>query len=135
MALKGVPAHGMTALSDAAEEGLAHLKEARSEKKVLIFISDGGDNARQSKFVHVIEDAEQSKAIIYTIGLFDEYSEDQNPGVLRKLARASGGEVFLPKESRRVKPICERIADIRHQYTIGYVPATRGLVPLYPRNR
>jgi VWFA-related protein len=43
--------------------------------------------------------------------------------VLKRLAEATGGEAFLPKEFSDVVAICERIArDIRHQYTIGYVP-------------
>jgi VWFA-related protein len=116
----------MTALYDAIEEGLTHLKEAQREKKVLIVISDGGDNASRHKFTRVLKDAERSDVIIYTIGLFDEHDGDHNPGVLRKLASATGGEVFLPKESGSVVPICERIAaDIRHQYTIGYVPTNQ----------
>jgi VWFA-related protein len=43
--------------------------------------------------------------------------------VLKHLARATGGEAFLPGQLSEVVAICERIArDIRHQYTIGYVP-------------
>jgi Ca-activated chloride channel family protein len=43
--------------------------------------------------------------------------------VLKRLAQATGGEAFLPGELSEVVAICERIArDIRHQYTIGYVP-------------
>jgi len=64
-----------------------------------------------------------SSAVIYTIGLFDVKDPDRNPGVLRRLARATGGDVFLPEQPGEVVSICERIAhDIRHQYTIGYVP-------------
>ena len=47
---------------------------------------------------------------------------DRNPGVLRRLARATGGEAFFPGQLNEVVAICERIArDIRNQYTIGYV--------------
>ena len=38
--------------------------------------------------------------------------------------QATGGEAYLPKQLSEVVAICERIArDIRHQYTIGYVPS------------
>ena len=64
-------------------------------------------------------------AIIYTIGVFNENDGDQNPGVLRRLAKDTGGEAFLPQSLEEVLPICERIAhDIRNQYTIGYKPTT-----------
>jgi len=43
--------------------------------------------------------------------------------VLKRLAKATGGEAFLPQSLKRVVPICEEIArDIRNQYTITYVP-------------
>ncbi len=122
----------MTALYDAIEDGLAHLKKASRQKKVLIVVSDGGDNASRHKLPEVIEDAERSDVIIYTIGLFDDYDSDRNPGVLKKLARATGGEVFLPREYSEVGPICKRIAeDIRHQYTIGYEPSDAKLDDTY----
>jgi Ca-activated chloride channel homolog len=125
-ALNGVPALGKTALYDAICAGLDHLKKATLDKKVLIVISDGGDNASHHTLPQVLEAAERSDAIVYTIGLFDEYDEDSNPGVLKKLARATGGELFLPQATPMVINICERIAmDVRNQYTIGYVPSDR----------
>jgi Ca-activated chloride channel homolog len=127
-ALNDVPASGRTALYDAIEAGLDHLKKATVDKKVLIAISDGGDNASHHKLSQVLDDAGRSDAIIYTVGLFDEAEEDLNPGVLRKIARATGGEAFLPQETSKVVPICEQIAeDIRNQYTIGYISSNQKL--------
>ncbi|HZT33391.1 MAG TPA: VWA domain-containing protein [Bryobacteraceae bacterium] len=131
-ALNGVPAHGRTALYDAIEAGLAHLRKAALDKKALIVISDGGDNASHHTLGQVLESAGRSDAMIYTVGLFDEYDEDRNPGVLRKIARATGGETFLLEETDKVVPICERIAaDIRNQYTIGYAPSNQRLDSAY----
>jgi Ca-activated chloride channel homolog len=59
---------------------------------------------------------------VYTIGIFDDQDLDQNPDVLRRLARATGGEAFFPGHLDEVVAICQRIArDIRNQYTLGYV--------------
>jgi VWFA-related protein len=56
------------------------------------------------------------------VGLFDEYDTGRNPGVLKRLAEASGGELFFPKEIPAVTSILQEISrDIRNQYTIGYV--------------
>jgi Ca-activated chloride channel family protein len=121
-ALNDVPANGKTALYDAIDAGLAHLNRATLDKKVLIVISDGGDNASRHTLGSVLERAGRSKAIIYTVGLFDDDDEDSNPGLLKKIASVTGGEAYLPKETAKVVPICRRIAeDIRNQYTIGYV--------------
>lgn len=125
-ALNGVPAYGMTALYDAIQTGLDHFKKATCDKKVLIAVSDGGDNASRHTLSQVLTGLERSNVIVYTIGIFDEYDGDQNPGVLKKIARATGGEAFLPATSAEVTPICERIAaDIRQQYTIGYAPSNQ----------
>jgi Ca-activated chloride channel family protein len=113
---------GRTALYDAAVTGLEHLQAGGPEKKALIVISAGGDNASVLHLPAVLKKFEQSSAVIYAIGVFDEDDPDQNPDVLRRLARSTGGEAFFPARPGDVVAICERIArDIRHQYTIGYV--------------
>lgn len=127
-ALNGVPARGETALYDAILLGLDHLRKSTISKKVLIVISDGGDNASRHTLAQTLHAAEASDAIIYTVGLFDEYDEDRNPGVLRKIARATGGECFLPDKIAKVVQISDEIArDIRNQYTIGYTPSEANL--------
>ena len=117
------PAGGQTALYDAIAKALAGLQAGSRDKKVLIVVSDGGDNVSQHGMAEVMKLAALSSAVIYTIGVFDEADPDRNPRVLKRLAQATGGEAFLPDHLSEVSAICERIAqDIRHQYTIGYVP-------------
>jgi VWFA-related protein len=118
------PTEGQTALYDAVAMGLEHLQAGSRDKKVLLVISDGGDNASRRSLDQIMKLAAQSSAVIYTVGLFDEQDPDRNPDVLKRLAKTTGGEAFLPGETGDVVAICERIArDIRHQYTIGYVPS------------
>jgi Ca-activated chloride channel family protein len=121
-AISGTPAAGKTALYDAAIEAFRQLPTGGPEKKVLIVISDGGDNASVHTLADAMKAAEESSTLIYTIGIFDDEDEDKNPRVLNRLARATGGEAFFPRERAEVVAICESIArDIRNQYTIGYV--------------
>lgn len=122
-AITRVRTGGLTALYDAIAKGLEELQAGTRDKKVLIVVSDGGDNSSQRSLDQVMKLAGQSSAVIYAVGVFDEEDPDRNPGVLKRLARATGGEAFLPDQITEVVAICERIArDIRHQYTIGYVP-------------
>ena len=126
VALSRTAADGETALYDAVAAALEHLKKGDRDKKVLIVISDGGDNASKHDLAQIRALAGQPDAIIYTIGIFDEDDEDRNPGVLKRLAKDTGGEAFLPRSLKDVGPICERIAhDIRNQYTIAYIPTNR----------
>jgi VWFA-related protein len=121
-AIAGTPTTGRTALYDAAIEAFRQLRAGGPEKKVLIVISDGGDNVSFHKLAEVLKTAEESSVLVYTIGIFDDEDEDKNPGVLTRLARATGGEAFFPREHDEVEAICQSIArDIRNQYTIGYV--------------
>jgi len=126
VALSRVAADGETALYDAVAIALEHLKKGNRDKKVLIVVSDGGDNASKHKLTEIMALVGQPGVTIYTIGIFDDQDADRNPVVLRRLAKATGGEAFLPEALKDVTPICERIArDIRNQYTIAYVPTNR----------
>jgi len=123
LGLSDITAIGETALYDAIAVALDHLKQGSCDKKVLILISDGGDNASKHNLAQVIEMARHSGAIIYAIGIFDEQDGDQNPSVLKRFAKETGGEAFFPQSSKELSLICEGIAhDIRNQYTLAYVP-------------
>lgn len=123
-AFSGFRTIGETSLYDGIAAALDHLKQGSLDKKVLILISDGGDNASKRSLAQVIDMAKRSSAIIYAIGIFDDHDGDQNPGVLKRFAKQTGGEAFFPESSRDVASICEGIAhDIRSQYTLTYMPA------------
>jgi hypothetical protein len=92
-----------------------------------VLVSDGGDNSSTHGFEDVMALVRESRATIYTIGIFDEDDPDRNPDLLRRLSRISGGESFLPQQLSDVFSICRQIAiDIRTRYTIGYVPVRSG---------
>lgn len=125
-AVRAVRADGRTALYDALMAGLDHLASGSRPRKVLVVVSDGGDNASDATLERVRARARDSNAAIYTIGLFDDDDVDKNPGVLKSLARATGGERYLPRTPGELLSACEQIArEIRGGYTIGYVPPAR----------
>ena len=122
-AILRAPTGGKTALYDAIVDALGQLKASKLDKKVLVVISDGGDNASIHSLAQVLDLAEQSSAIIYAIGIYDDDDPDRKPRVLKHLAHETGGEAFFPEKTSAVVDICTSIAhDIRSQYTIGYVP-------------
>lgn len=120
-------ARGQTALFDAVKAALAHLDSGHDEKKVLIVVSDGGDNASKSTFAEVLDMALRMDAIIYTLGVYDEYASDAKPDLLKKLAASTGGAAFFPDTPSDATQILERIAaEIRSGYTLGYSPPPGG---------
>ncbi|MDE3156879.1 MAG: VWA domain-containing protein [Acidobacteriota bacterium] len=122
-ALNAVSARGMTALYDALVAALRHLREGAHQRKVLLVISDGGDDASRTTRREAVAAAEQANVTIYTLGLFDRNDDDRDPGVLKQLARATGGEAFFPRQTSDAAEVCTQIArTIRSGYTLGYTP-------------
>jgi Ca-activated chloride channel homolog len=122
-ALESAVPDGRTALYDAVMNGLDRLDSVSTARKVLILISDGGDNASTASLDAVLERARGANVTIYTIGLFEPGDLDADPGVLKKLSSLSGGERFLPASAGPLLQACGQIAhEIRQSYTLGVEP-------------
>lgn len=125
-AVSAVRARGRTALYDAVAEGLLHLQLGQWDKRALIIVSDGGDNASGQKYSQILALAQRSQVSIYCVGLADA-DEEGNPEVLRRLSKATGGIAFFPTSRQSVVEISQRIArDLREQYTLGFAPEKAG---------
>jgi len=120
---RSVNAWGRTALYDAISAGVDYLSRGSRERKALIVLSDGGDNASRATREEAVRKAQASNAVIYTVALIDQGSRDANPKLLEELAQASGGQSFRPERPREIADALGQIArDIRHTYTVGYAP-------------
>jgi VWFA-related protein len=121
---RSVNARGRTALYDAISAGLDYLSRGTRERKVLVVLSDGGDNASRVTQQEAVRKAQASNAVIYTIALVAPGTRDANPALLNELSRASGGESFRPDAPLEISEALGQIArNIRHTYTVGYTPA------------
>jgi Ca-activated chloride channel family protein len=126
LALTALVPAGRTALYDALIAGLDRLSEGTRARRVLVLISDGGDNASAATLREVLARARASNVTIYTIGVFERDDPDANAHVLKSIAETTGGERFLPESPGPLLSDCQRIArEIRSGYTIGYVPPDR----------
>ena len=116
---------GQTALYDAVIEGLNHLDRGMYQKHVLVVLSDGGDNASRHTEREMLDRIEMSNAIVYTVVDPDAFSAGEgDKGVLRRMAKLSGGVAYFPKNRRDVVKDFEEIAgNIRRGYSIGYSPS------------
>lgn len=122
-AVSRFPPGGKTALHDAVIDGLEHLQEASHQKRVLVVLSDGEDNASVHSDDVMLERAARSDALIYTVSTAQLANDVGRPGLLRQLARSSGGVAYTPKNERAVVDAFREIAgNIRRGYRIGYVP-------------
>ena len=126
---QAITARGMTAIYDGILEGLKRVGRGLHTRQVLIVISDGDDNASRATLDEVIKRVHESDATIYTVALIDPLTRDGDPGLLRRLARATGGESFRPRRVEQIGAAFERIAkDIRSAYTLAYTPTSTSKV-------
>lgn len=118
---------GTTALYDALLVALSRLELATHSRRVLLVITDGGDNSSNASFDDVLSAARTNSASLYMIGIFELEDRDRNPGLLTELASATGGGAFFPATSAEIDPLCKRIAaGIRLQYALGFAGAQDG---------
>jgi Ca-activated chloride channel family protein len=123
-ALAGAPARGMTALYDAIDRGLDQLERGTRDRRALVVVSDGGDNASSHGFDAVLEHARTANAAIYSVTLVDPDARETNPGVLSRLAHETGGLAFRPDNKPDVMAAFARVArEIRSGYSLGFSPA------------
>ncbi len=126
-ALERIDSRGSTALYDAVVGSLDHLKKGTRDKKVLLVVTDGEDNASRKTFEQTLEEAQKSDAVIYSVGLLSQESKKNAKRArkkLQELSQATGGLAFFPENLEDVENICTQIAhDIRNQYTLAYYPS------------
>ena len=125
-ALERIEARGGTALYDAVVASSDHLKKSGLlEKKVLLVVTDGEDNASRESLEQAIRRLqEENGPTVYTIGLLGDEHSKRARRALRQMAEETGGIAFFPQGLAEVESITQQIAhDIRNQYTIGYKPS------------
>ncbi|MBI4464377.1 MAG: VWA domain-containing protein [Acidobacteria bacterium] len=126
--LEKIDARGGTALYDALDAALRHLQEKASwDKKVLLAVTDGEDNASRMSLEQIVKEVQRSPVMIYTVGLLSGESSRslrRAKRALEALSRASGGEAYFPKNLSEVDGIASDVAnDIRNQYVLAYTPS------------
>jgi Ca-activated chloride channel homolog len=123
-ALERIDSRGSTALRDAIIGSLDHLKKGSKDKKVLLVVTDGEDNASRNSLEKMIREVQKTDTVIYTIGLLSQENRKEAKRarkVLEQIASASGGLAFFPENVDDVHNICEQVAhDIRNQYVLAY---------------
>jgi VWFA-related protein len=129
-ALSRIDSRGSTALFDAVIGSLDHLKKGHKDKRVLLVITDGDDDASRKTLAYAVQAAQQSDAQIYAIGVFSDEDRKSSKKMIHKskkelteMTSVTGGAAYFPDTLEQVTAICTQLAhDIRNQYTLGYYP-------------
>lgn len=117
-----------TALYDAVYLGVERVTRGTHQKRALLIISDGQDNASRYNFNEVRRLMKESDVTAYAVGIMDKGDMSgplgmQGQAFLDELTSITGGKSFYPQSDVEMDEIFERIAlELRHQYSIGYTP-------------
>ena len=117
-----------TALYDAVYLGVDRVSRGAHQKRALLIISDGQDNASRYNFGEVRRIMKESDIVTYAVGILDSHDIGnplgmQGQAFLDELTSVTGGKSFYPTTDVELDEIFERIAlELRHQYSIGYTP-------------
>jgi Ca-activated chloride channel family protein len=125
---------GGTAMRDAIDMAQAYLSERGTrDRKLLLVITDGIDNASMSTRDRIEKQAEQRDTEIFGVGLFgDESRVKQGRHELDDLADRTGGVAYYPAGIDQIDAVALEIArQIRNQYTIAYAPLNQSLDGTY----
>jgi VWFA-related protein len=110
-----VQAKGWTSLLDAIVLGTQKMRLAKNAKRVLLILSDGGDNSSRYSESETRRLVQESDVRIYAIGLF------HHPRFLQQLAAETGGSALVAQNLAELPDIVEKLsAQIRSQYVLGF---------------
>lgn len=132
--LTRIDARGGTAMYDAISMTVDRLKEkGKRDKKVVLLITDGNDNASITKLEDLIRklSSGDSQTVVHIIGILEE--EDRREArkakrAIEQIAMATGGLFYFPKDLSEVEKISQQVAeDIRNQYVLAYSPTLQEL--------
>jgi VWFA-related protein len=121
---------GGTAMRDAIDMAQGYLADhGTRDRKVLLVITDGIDNASMTPRDRIEKQAEQRDTVIFAVGLFGDADRvKQGRHELDQLADKTGGLAYYPLGIDEINGVALEIArQIRNQYTIGYTPLNQSL--------
>ncbi|MGH9140810.1 MAG: VWA domain-containing protein [Vicinamibacterales bacterium] len=125
---------GGTAMWDAIDMAQTYLGEhARRDRRVLLVVTDGIDNASVTTQAHIEKQAEERDTVIFALGFFGgEERAKQGRHELSRLTERTGGMAYYPGGIDEIDSVALEIAkQIRNQYTIAYAPLNQTLDGTY----
>jgi len=119
---------GSTAIWDSiwitADEVLGPAPERT--RRAIILLSDGVNTSGKKKLDDAVQAALRSEAIIYSVGVGDNFYGGVDKGSMNKIAERTGGRAFFPRDERELREAFKQIEEeMRSQYLIAYEPSNQ----------
>jgi VWFA-related protein len=125
-AIRAIGSSGGTAILDSLIE-LARGFPESSGRRVIILISDGYDENSTSSVDETIAALKEARATLYAVGIGGVAGVSlKGEKVLRRLAAATGGRVFLPSTESQLELVHTALVDeVRNRYLLTYTPVNQ----------
>jgi Ca-activated chloride channel homolog len=126
--LPSVQAEGWTSLFDAIYLGVNQMKHAAHARKVLLVLSDGGDNNSRYTEREITNLVKEADVRIFSISIFDKSSS------LEAITEESGGRAFRVRKLEELPELAATVsAELHSEYVLGFAPAERPIDGKYRR--
>lgn len=95
-------------------------------RRAIILLTDGINTFGSKKAEDAIKAALRSEAVIYSIGIGDNFYDGVDKGTLRKISERTGGSAFFPRDESELRRAFDQIqVEMRSQYLIAYEPTNQ----------
>lgn len=118
-------AAGATAIWDAiwitSDEVLG--KSPDKTRRAIILLTDGANNYGSKKLDDAVQAVLKSNAVVYSIGIGDNFYGGIDEKSLRSISERTGGRAFFPRDEYELRSAFDQIqVEMRSQYLIAYEP-------------
>lgn len=97
-------------------------------RRAIILLSDGYNTSGRKKIEEAVLAAQKAEAVIYCIGIGDNFYDGVDEGALKKLSERTGGRAFFPRDERQLHNAFKQIEEeMRSQYLLSYEPNNQAL--------
>jgi VWFA-related protein len=97
-------------------------------RRAIILLSDGYDTFSKKKLDEAVQAAQRAEAVIYSIGIGDNFYDGVDEGSLKRISERTGGRAYFPRDENELRQAFKQIQEeMRSQYLIAYEPTNRAL--------
>lgn len=95
-------------------------------RRAIILLSDGVNTFGKKKLDEAVQAALRAEAIIYSIGIGDDFYGGVERGSLNKISERTGGRAYFPRDEKELREAFRQIQDeMRSQYLLAYEPTNQ----------
>lgn len=95
-------------------------------RRAIILLTDGVNTYGRKKLDDAVKAAQKAEAVIYSIGIGDNFYSGVDTGSLKKISERTGGRAFFPRDEEELRKAFAQIqVEMRSQYLIAYEPSNQ----------